>query len=64
MQRKKTPEEIRKRELLKELIQLTGTKTASQAQDLVKEILSGTLETMLNSELEEELGYSKYDYKN
>ncbi len=30
MQRKKTPEEIRKRELLKELIQLTGTKTASQ----------------------------------
>ena len=64
MQRKKTPEEIRKRELLKELIQLTGTKTALQAQDLVKEILSGTLETMLNSELEEELGYSKYDYKN
>ena len=64
MRRKKTPEEIRKRELLKELIQLTGTKTALQAQDLVKEILSGTLETMLNSELEEELGYSKYDYKN
>lgn len=64
MRRKKTPEEIRKQELLRELIQLSGTKTASQAQDLVKEILSGTLETMLNSELEEELGYSKYDYKN
>jgi putative transposase len=64
MRRKKTPEEIRKQELLRELIQLTGTKTALQAQDLVKEILSGTLETMLNSELEEELGYSKYDYKN
>lgn len=63
MQRKKTPEEIRKQELLRELIQFSGTKTASQAQDLVKEILSGTLETMLNSELEEELGYSKYDYK-
>lgn len=27
-------------------------------------MLSGTLETMLKSELDEELGYSKYDYKN
>lgn len=64
MRRKKTPEEIRKEELFRELIQLTGTKTASQAQDLVREMLSGTLETMLKSELDEELGYSKYDYKN
>jgi putative transposase len=64
MQRKRTPEEIRKEELFRELLQLTGTKTASQAQELVKEMLSGTLETMLKSELDEELGYSKYDYQN
>ncbi len=64
MQRKRTPEEIRKQELFRELLQLTGTKTAAQAQDLIREMLSGTLETMLRSELDEELGYSKYDYKN
>lgn len=63
MQRKKSPEEIRRKELLKELVALSGTKTANDAQDLVKEILSGTLETMLDSELEDELGYSKYDYR-
>lgn len=63
MQRKKNPEEIRRKELLKELIALSGTKTAADAQDLVKEILGGTLETMLESELDEELGYNKYDYR-
>jgi len=63
MRQKKSPEELRRKELLKELIALSGTKTTADAQELVKEILSGTLETMLNAELEDELGYSKYDYK-
>ena len=63
MQRKKSPEEIRRKELLRELIGLSGAKTGADAQNLVKEILSGTLEEMLEAELDEELGYSKYDYK-
>ena len=64
MQRKKSPEEIRRKELFRELIAASGVKTAADAQNLVKEMLSGTLEGMLEAELDDELGYSKYDYRN
>ncbi len=64
MQRKKSETEKRKQELFRELLQLTGTNTAAGAQNLMKEILSGTLQSMLESELDETLGYSKYDYQN
>lgn len=39
MQRKKTPEEIRRSELLGELIKLEGLRTVEDAQNFVKEIL-------------------------
>lgn len=64
MQRKKTPEEIRRSELISELIKIDGLKTVQDAQDFVKEILSSTVQKMLVGELDEELGYSKYDYRN
>lgn len=63
MQRKKSETEKRKQELFRELLQLTGTNTAAGAQNLMKEIFSGTLQSMLESELDETLGYSKYDYQ-
>jgi len=64
MQRKKTPEEIRRQELIRELIELDGVKTASDARNMVKSLLGGTLQDLLTAELDEELGYSKYDYRN
>jgi putative transposase len=64
MQRKKTPEEIRRNELIRELIKIDGLKTVQDAQSFVKEILSNTVQNMLVGELDEELGYSKYDYRN
>ena len=64
MQRKRSPEEIRRKELFRELIAVSGAKTAADAQNLVKEMLSETLEGMLESELDDELGYNRYDYRN
>jgi len=63
MRKQKTPEQIRRDELLDELIKLDGLKTAEDAQNLVKEILGGTIQRMLTAELDEELGYSRYDFK-
>jgi hypothetical protein len=56
MQRKKTPEEIRRNELIRELIKIDGLKTVQDAQSFVKEILSNTVQNMLVGELDEELG--------
>ena len=64
MQRKKSEIEKRKEQLFRELINLSGTTTAEGAQNLVKEMLSGTLQQMLETEIDEKLGYSKYDYRN
>lgn len=64
MQRKKTPEEIRRSELLGELIKLEGLRTVEDAQNFVKEILGSTVQKMLVGELDDKLGYSKYDYRN
>lgn len=64
MQRKKTELEKRKEQLFRELVQISGINSAEGAQNLIKEMLSGTLQQMLESEMDEKLGYSKYDYKN
>lgn len=50
-------------EQIKQLIKEHNLKTAQDVQNVLKEIFGKTLETMLESELENELGYSKYDYK-
>ena len=64
MRKQMTPEQLRQDELLGELIKLRGMKTAEDAQSFVKDLLGGTIQKMLVAELDEELGYSKYDYKN
>lgn len=38
--------------------------SGSELQDMFKEAFSSFFETAFNSELDDELGYSKYDYKN
>ena len=41
-----------------------GIKDLNGVQDLVKELTAGLIQEIMESELDEELGYSKYDYKN
>jgi putative transposase len=48
---------------IKELIKQKNLKTAEDVQDMLKEMFGKTLEQMLEAELENELGYSKYNYK-
>lgn len=49
---------------LKELIAEYGIKDMNDVHDFVKMLTAETIQTALDAELENELGYSKYDYKN
>lgn len=49
---------------LRKLIDERGIKDLNGVQDLVKELTAGLIQEIMESELDEELGYSKYDYKN
>lgn len=62
--RKITPERRQQRKKLMELLQDAGINDVSGVQELFKEMVSSVLERGLEGELEEELGYSKYDYRN
>jgi len=48
---------------IKQLIKQKNLKTAGDVQDMLKEMFGKTLEHMLEAELENQLGYSKYNYK-
>lgn len=50
--------------LLRQLLDERGIKDMQGIQDLVKELTADLIQEALDAELEEELGYSKYDYKN
>ena len=39
-------------------------KDVTDVNSIMKDMISGILESALNEELDEELGYSKYDYRN
>ena len=52
----------RENKLIKELIDQYGVKTTDDIKDMLKELLGETIQTMLEGEMEEELGYSKYNY--
>lgn len=49
---------------LKELIAEYGIKDLNDVHDFVKMLTAETIQAALDSELDNELGYSKYDYKN
>ena len=50
--------------ILRQLLQERGVKDKQGIQELVKELTADLIQEALDAELEEELGYSKYDYKN
>ena len=49
--------------VIKELIDQYGVKTTDDIKDMLKDLLGETIQTMLEGEIEEELGYSKYNYE-
>jgi len=62
--RKITPERRAQRKKLLALLQDAGINDVEGVQELFKEMVGTVLENGLEGELEEELGYSKYDYRN
>jgi putative transposase len=64
MARKITPERRQQRKKLLALLQDAGINDVEGVQQLFKEMVGTILENGLEGELDEELGYSKYDYRN
>ena len=62
--KKRTPEENARREKIRELLQLANIGSMDDIQNLFKETIAEFMENGLDAELDDELGYSKYDYKN
>ena len=56
-----TPE---RRAFINSLIAHYHPHDAGDVQDMLKDLLGDTLQGMLEAEMDEQLGYSKYDYKN
>jgi transposase-like protein len=52
------------REKIKSLIESNGFEDVGDVQEAMKELFGDIIKEMLEGELEEELGYSKHDYKN
>ena len=66
MARKKdrSPEELARREKIRELLQLANVGSMDDIHELFKETIGEFMENGLEAELDEELGYGRYDYRN
>ena len=62
--RKRSPEENARREKIRELLQLANIGSMDDIQRLFKETIAEFMENGLDAELDDELGCSRYDYKN
>ena len=60
----RSPEENERRAKIRELLVSSNVNSMEDIQQLFKESIAEFMENGLEAELEEELGYSKYDYKN
>lgn len=60
----RTPEENARREKIRELLQMANIGGIDDVQNLFKETIAEFMENGLEAELDDELGYSKHDYKN
>lgn len=60
----RSPEEIARRAKIRELLQESNISNMTDIQELFKETIAEFMENGLDAELDEELGYSRYDYKN
>lgn len=62
--RNRSPEENERRSKIRELLQESNISSMDDIQNLFKETMAEFMENGLDAELDDELGYSKYDYKN
>ena len=60
----RSPEEQARRAKIRELLQAGNISSMADIQELFKETIAEFMENGLEAELDDELGYSKYDYKN
>ena len=59
--RNRTPEENTRRDKIRELLQMANIGSIDDIQNLFKETIAEFLENCLEAELDDELGYSRYD---
>ena len=62
--RKRSTEENERRAKIRELLQGSNISSMDDIQQLFKETIAEFMENSLDAELDDELGYSKYDYRN
>lgn len=62
--RNESPEKKRRRALIGEFLKENPIKDANDINELVKELIAQVVENSLEGELDEELGYTRYDYRN
>ena len=62
--RNRSPEEEARRAKIRELLQESNVTSMEDIQNLFKETIAEFMENGLDAELDEELGYTRYDYKN
>ena len=60
-QRKLSPERMA---FINSLLEHYQPTDANDVQEMLKDLLGDTLQGMLEAEMDEKLGYSKYDYQN
>jgi len=60
----RSPEENARRAMIREMLQKSNISSMEDIQNLFKETIAEFMENGLEAELDDELGYSKYDYKN
>lgn len=63
MTRKRIVSESRKK-VIQDFLAEYQSKTAKELQEILKDLMADTVQSMLEAEIEDELGYSKYDYQN
>ena len=61
--RNRSPEENERRAKIRELLHTANIGSMKDIQELFKETIAEFMENGLEAELDNELGYSKYDYK-
>lgn len=61
--RKRTPEENARRAKIRELLDMSNITSMGDIQNLFKETIAEFMEEGLETELDDELGYSRYDYR-
>jgi len=59
-----SPEDKRRKELIRELLKLSPVKDGDDLNSLIKGMVGDVVEEALEGEMESELGYARYDYQN